>query len=109
MNIYFSPQRRDDANLTVTKEGDKLTINRKVFDFSVIPDTGILPAEGADSEIFAGDIKRENDVLSVILLLPYGPNAPHSVCFPGPLMNVADGVIPLPTDVMKIEETADEA
>lgn len=95
MQISFSPQR-SDATLKVTKTGDSLKINNKTFNFAVIPEGGILPAEGVDSEFVLDDVRREGGVLKLTLLLPLGENPPHDARFPETLIDPADGDIILP-------------
>lgn len=95
MQISFSPQR-SDAALKVTKIGETLKINSKTFNFSVIPEGGILPAEGVDSEFVVGDVRREGGVLKLTLLLPHGANPSEDVRFPEALIDPADGVLILP-------------
>lgn len=101
MHISFSPQR-SDAALKVTKIGETLKINTKTFNFSVIPEGGILPAEGVDSEFVVGDVRREGGQLKLTLLLPHGPDPSPEVCFPEPLVDPADGVLSLPTDATEV-------
>lgn len=101
MRIKFSPQR-SDTKLKVSKIGDTLKINNRTFDFSVIPEGGILPAEGVDTEFVVGEVRREAGELLITLLLPYGANASYEVCFPEPLINPPDGILPLPTDTTEV-------
>jgi hypothetical protein len=105
MNITLSPQRRDDL-LTVTKQGDTLTINGTAYDFSVIPDGATLPlyskndhnqqVKNIDCEWLASDVERIDGVLHLTLLLPHGANASEAVRFPQPIINPSDGVLELP-------------
>ncbi|HTO32074.1 MAG TPA: hypothetical protein VL202_12970 [Pararhizobium sp.] len=95
MQITFSPQR-SDATLAVTKDGDTLVINGVAFDFSVIPEGGILPAAGVECDFVIGDVRREDGALTLTLLLPHGPNPEDAVRFPEMILDAADGVIPLP-------------
>jgi hypothetical protein len=95
MNINLSPQRRDDT-LTVTKQGDVLTINGTEYDFSVIPDGATLPKDATDCEWLASDVERIDGVLNLTLLLPHGKDASHAARFPQPIINPADGVLELP-------------
>ena len=97
MNIQFSPMRMT-GGLTVTKAGDKLTVNRRVFDFSVVPEGATLPTDAIDSEWFAGPVERIDGELRITLLLPHGPDAPEHVRFPQPLENVQDGIVPIPAE-----------
>ena len=95
MIIQLSPQRRDDT-LTVTKQGDTLTINGTAYDFSVIPDGATLPKDATDCEWLASDVERIDGVLHLTLLLPHGANASEAARFPQPIINPADGVLELP-------------
>jgi hypothetical protein len=95
MKINLSPQRRDDT-LTVTKQGDTLTINGTAYDFSVIPDGATLPKDATDCKWLASDVERIDGVLHLTLLLPHGANASQAARFPQPIINPADGVLELP-------------
>lgn len=97
MNINLSPQVRADA-LGVLKAGDKLTINGEVFDFTPLVEGAVLPASAVDCEFIIGDVRREGDELQLTLLLPIAWDAPESCAFPQPILNPADGRVPLPTD-----------
>jgi hypothetical protein len=100
MHIQFSPVRMD-GTLTVTKAGDKLTVNRRVFDLSVIPDGSTLPADAIDSEWFVGAVERIDGDLHVTLRLPHGPDASEQMRFPQPLESVQDGIVPVPAEEAK--------
>ena len=95
MKINLSPQRRDDT-LTVTKQGDTLTINGTAYDFSVVPDGATLPKGATDCAWLASDVERIDGVLHLTLLLPHGANASQAARFPQPIINPADGVLELP-------------
>ena len=95
MKINLSPQRRDDT-LTVTKQGDTLTINGKEYDFSQLPDGGTLPADAVDCEYIIGSVDRVDGELELTLLLPHGANASEAARFPEPIINPADGELELP-------------
>jgi hypothetical protein len=95
MKITLSPQRRDDT-LTVTKQGDTLTINGTAYDFSVVPDGATLPKDATDCAWLASDVERIDGVLHLTLLLPHGANASQAARFPQPITNPADGVLELP-------------
>ena len=95
MNITLNPQRRDDS-LTVSKQGNTLTINGTAYDFSIIPDGTTLPASAVDCEYITGNIERINGVLHIPLILPHGPNPSQEVAFPAPLINPPDGALELP-------------
>jgi len=95
MKINLSPQRRDDV-LTITKQGDVLTINGTEYDFTQLPDGGTLPANAVDCEFVIGSVDRVNGELELTLLLPHGPNASEAARFPEPILDPADGEVELP-------------
>jgi len=95
MNINLSPQRRDDT-LTITKNGDVLTINGTDYDFTQLPDGGTLPAEAVDCEFVIGSVDRVNGELELTLLLPHGADASEAARFPEPIIDPADGQVELP-------------
>lgn len=95
MHITLSSQRRDDS-LAVTKQGDTLTINGTIFDFSVIPDGATLPASAVDCDYLTGNIERIAGVLHLSLILPHGPNPSQAVAFPAPIANPPNGKLELP-------------
>ena len=95
MKIKLSPQRRDDT-LTVTKQGDVLTINGTAYDFTDLPDGGTLPADAVDCEYVIGSVDRVNGELELTLLLPHGANASEAARFPEPIIDPADGELELP-------------
>ena len=86
MRLNLSPQVRDGA-LKVSKKGDKLTLNGKIFDFSKLPEGAILPGEAVDSEHIIGSVTRTGGQLQVTLLLPIAWDAPHEACFPEPIID----------------------
>lgn len=95
MNITLIPQRRDDT-LTVSKQGDTLTINGAAYDFSVITEGATLPASATDCPFLTGNIECINGVLRLSMILPNGPNPSQAVAFPALLINPADGNLELP-------------
>lgn len=96
MILNLVPMRRNTA-LTVSRAGDVLTINSKVFDFSGIPEGASLPRQAIASDWIAGDVERDDQgQLTVPLILPHGPNAPESTRFPAPVTLTADGPVDLP-------------
>jgi len=97
MRISFSPQRRDDA-LTVTKQGDVLTINGEAFDFSDLPDGATILAGAVPCEWIVGPVERIGGDLQLTLILPHGPTPSAAVAFPEPLANPPDGPLLLPHD-----------
>jgi len=96
MTLYLSPCRMDDF-LVVSKQADVLTINGTAFDFSQIPDGGLLPQDAVDCEWIVSDVERVDGELVLTLLLPHGANASEAARFPEPLTDVPDGVVVLPS------------
>jgi len=97
MRISFTPQRRDET-LTVTREGDVLTINGEVYDFSALPNGGMLPVEAINSDWIVSHVVRTDDGLALTLLLPHGLDPSAAVAFPEVLVNPGDGVLAIPFD-----------
>lgn len=95
MIITLSPQFRSDS-LTVSKQGDTLTINGHDYDFSVIPDGATLPADAIGCEYIVGNVERIAGALHLTLMLPNGPDASEAARFPAPINNPADGPLELP-------------
>lgn len=97
MLIKFSPVRMD-VDFQVSKFGDVLTINGQNFDFTQLPNGGVLPKEAIDSIWFAGDVTRVAGVIELTLILPHGQNPSNSVAFPEPIRVTKDGEINVPKD-----------
>jgi len=95
MTINLSPQRRDDT-LTVTKAGDGLTINGTEYDFSQVPDGGLLPQDAVECPWLASNVERVDGELVLTLLMPHGANASEARRFPEPLTDVPDGEVEFP-------------
>ncbi|WP_028035881.1 hypothetical protein [Chelativorans sp. J32] len=112
MRINLSPLFTEDP-LTVSKQGDALTINGEVFDFSDLPDgatiqngyvTKVIPCDW-----IVGPVSRIDGELHLTLVLPHGPNPSQAVAFPDPIADPADGEIQLPRDPEPEEEDHVEA
>lgn len=96
MIIHFSPAM-SDGSITLSKNGDVLTVNGDALDFSDLPEGGEYPAEAIDNEFIVGEVKRVNGKVHITVLLPYSnPNPPRLVAFPTPLLVGQDGAIALP-------------
>ncbi|WP_305956097.1 tail fiber assembly protein [Pseudomonas sp. DG56-2] len=95
MIIKLSPVR-SDAELTVTKAGDALTINGVVLDFSRLEDGSTLPAEAIGTEWIIQVVERINGKLNFMLTLPHAADAPDFARFPLDIHSPADGPVPLP-------------
>jgi len=103
MQITLSPTRRDTP-LTLSRQGDALTINGEVFDFTPLPEGATLPREAIASDWFAGPVERVDGTLRLSLVLPHGANAPQETLFPAPLILTGDGSVTLPPYEMDITD-----
>lgn len=95
MIIKLSPVR-SDAELSVIKEGDTLTINGLMLDFSRLEDGSTLPAEAIGTEWISQAIERINGKLNLMLTLPHAAGAPDFARFPVDIHSPADGPVHLP-------------
>lgn len=95
MKILFSPVRMDDQ-LSLTKSGDALFVNGEKFDFSNIPDGGLLPKEAIISDKLIYDVERINGEIEFTIILPISSAATEAQRFPEPIIQVTDGEIILP-------------
>jgi hypothetical protein len=109
MKITLSPQFNENGPLTLSKQGDILTIAGIAYDFTQLPDGGTLPKEAIDSQSIASDVERIDGELHLTLLFPHGPNAPEESRFPQPILNPPDGELELPPyDIMEESEEQEE-
>ena len=95
MKIVLSPQVRVPP-LTLFKEGDALTVNGEVFDFTPMGDGDTLPLGSIASEWFVGDVDKVGTEVIITLLFPNPWNYSPEQAFPEPLLNVPDGPVALP-------------
>lgn len=95
MLIKLSPTRLDKS-LKIKKQGDTLIINDEPYDFSSIPDGGLLPQTAIESDVIISDVKRINDEITLTIQLPFGPNASEAQRFPEPIYATEDGEVILP-------------
>ena len=94
MLIKFYPVRSARA-LTLSVEGDTLTINGEGFDFSGIPEGATLPAEAITSEYIMGDVSRIDREINICVLFPITANASEAARFPEPITQ-SSGIVELP-------------
>ncbi|WP_054302689.1 hypothetical protein [Gemmobacter sp. LW-1] len=101
MQISFSPFRADSA-LTLSRQGDVLTIDGADLDFGPLPEGAVLPREAVNCDWLASEVTRIGGVIHLTLLLPHGPipwpAPPESrvVTHPEPILVTTDGPILLP-------------
>ncbi|MCG7626062.1 hypothetical protein [Epibacterium sp. Ofav1-8] len=95
MQISLTPMRLDQA-LSVTRQGDSLTINGETFDFAPLQEGDVLPRAAVACDWLASDVTRTGGEIRLTLILPHGPEAPEATRFPQPLSLTSDGPVPLP-------------
>ncbi len=96
MKITFSPILWDEA-LSLTKQGEILTINGNALDFS-----GVLEGQPQDSAAFetswiTGEVSRVGGIIHLTLRLPHGHDASAALRYPEPIKVVSDGPVELPS------------
>lgn len=69
MKLILFPQRRDDE-LSLSLQGEILTISGDMLDLSSVPEGATVPMEAIDSPFIIAPIERINGELHVSLLLP---------------------------------------
>lgn len=94
MFLSLSPIRQDAA-LAVFRDGDRLTLNDVVYDFTRLPQGGTLPRSAVDCPFLASDVVRQEDDLHLTLTLPHGPDASADMLFPDRI-HATDGPVKLP-------------
>lgn len=95
MKITFTPQLRADA-LSLSLDGDVLTVNGTDYDFGPLSEGGTLPRAAVGCPLLASDVTREGDHIALTLILPHGTDASEEVRFPQPITVTQTGPIPLP-------------
>lgn len=95
MHVTWSPTRAD-TRLSLERSGDTLIINGNLYDFSPIPEGGLLPRDAVQCEWLASDVERIDGEIHLTLILPHGPNAPEATRFPEPIYVTEDGPVELP-------------
>ena len=92
MVIKLSSTQHDNAYISISKQRDVLTINGEDFDFTQIPDGGILPKDAINSEYILSDVTRIDGEIELTVLYPYKKNTPEN-CFPKPIITNEDGIL----------------
>lgn len=93
MHITFMPQRRDDT-LSLSKDGEVLTVNGVAFDFSSLTEGDLMTCDTLECDWMVGDVTRTGGVIHLMLILPISADAPQESRFPGAIV-AKDGPIPL--------------
>jgi len=111
MKIILSP-RGNTPDIEVIKQGNTLTINGELFDFSQMSEGDTLPRDAILSSWFDGDVNVMDGEIVLTMVLPLPWNYSQEQAFPQPLLNVPDGPVELPPPriVTETEQAArDEA
>ena len=96
MIINYSPQQRNET-LTLSKQGDTLTINDTEIDFSPLESGTKLPLDvcQAYSPFLLATQRNEDGELELTILLPHSANATQAALHPQPI-NPSDGPVEVP-------------
>lgn len=105
MIIKLSPVR-SDAQLSVFRLGDMLTINNVALDLARLPEGASLPASAVGSAFMHDPIERHNGKLIVTLRLPHAADATESTRFPVDIVDPAAGPVQLPGQDVRDAEPA---
>lgn len=87
---------RGKVPLTLHRQEDVWTINEVTFDFGPLPEGAVLPRAAVSCAALASDITRVDSAIRLTLILPHGSHASDETRWPAPIIDPADGVIPLP-------------
>lgn len=79
MIIIFKPQRSDEPHPAIEVSGDTITINGEAFDFSDLPEGGVLPSHAIDSETIVSDVTRINGIINLTIRVVYGDHPPKEL------------------------------
>lgn len=93
--INLSPQV-NSAVFNLSKNGDVLTLNEEVYDFTALVEGATLPKEAINSDWIISDVSRNNGNIELSLLFPISSTASEAARFPVPLEVSVDGVVTLP-------------
>lgn len=105
MIIKLSPVR-SDAQLSVFRLGDMLTINNVALDLARLPEGASLPASAVGSAFMHDPIERHDGKLIVTLRLPHAADATESARFPVDIVDPAEGPVQLPGQDVRDAEPA---
>ena len=95
MIIKLNPIRWDRGHV-IYKQGDALTINGEVFDFSQLLEDQALPSGAVGSEFVVGEVVRQDGQLVISLLAPHRAQASEAARFPADFTDPPDGPVELP-------------
>lgn len=88
--------QRSDKSLSIIKNGDALTINNVEYNFTQLPEGGVVPQSAIDCEFLGSDVKRIDGKINLKIIFPNSANASEAAKFPEPIVDPADGELVLP-------------
>lgn len=95
MQITFSPMRQE-ARLTLERQGDILVVNGAAYDFADLAEGASETPASTEHAVFASPVTRRDGRLRMTLILSYGPDAPRATLFPDRLTADRGGPLPVP-------------
>lgn len=106
MKIKLSPVLSETEVMIVSVEGDAITINDEVFNFTMLPAGYEMSISDIDSHWFIEDpVKKNlNGELSMTLRFPFPLDAGEEMKFPKPITVVKNGILNLPTYTPPVKE-----
>lgn len=95
MKIHWSPIRMDET-YTLERDGDIVTVNDEIFNFSSLPEGATLPASAIDNKFFCGPVEKIDGELHLTMLLPHGADASEAARFPTVMDVTENGLVEMP-------------
>ncbi|ABN78427.1 hypothetical protein [Cereibacter sphaeroides] len=95
MRIRMAPLRRMYELTVFRVQGDTLTCNDMVYDFSGVEEGDVLPWDAMDNTWVTSNVTRVNGVLEFEVVFPHGYYGDSPLPNPGTL-EVEDQDIPIP-------------
>lgn len=95
VKITFSPvEGLPPTDITV--EGDMLTIDGRLHDFTDLAEGDVLTMESVNDPMVVSDVMRVNGEIVVTVILPHGPDAEPTTRYPVAMDVVTAGEVSLP-------------
>ena len=95
MILTLSPVLSDEKTV-ISAQGDKLTVNGVLFDFTQLAKGETLPAAAINSPLICGDVTRTSGKINVAVRFGHAQDASEAARFPQPINVLANGPVELP-------------
>ena len=98
MRFKFSPVRANTP-LEGSVQGDFLTLNGQVLDFSEVAEGCAEPFTSFDCSWLGSDVTRLDGEIYVTVIIPHGSDAPQETLFPANFtsyLQITEGPLPIP-------------